>query len=173
VMLAVTVALWMAGAGCILGCENNLVAAATSDSQQSNSSTIVASGDVCATHSRDCCARHRPAGGPAGRANHGAEPPTSPALKSDKSAARAANLPTSLFASSLGTTPSTMDSCPLAVNATAALSKVRRHHSSSVYSVTQLHASLATGTFQTIALSPPLRLPNRGHTYLRCCVFLI
>src|SRR5688572_12747366 len=26
---------------------------------------------------------------------------------------------------------------------------------------------------QTTPLTPPLRLPNRGHTYLRCCAFLI
>jgi hypothetical protein len=26
---------------------------------------------------------------------------------------------------------------------------------------------------ESSALTTPLRLPNRGHTYLRCCVFLI
>jgi hypothetical protein len=173
VVLAVTVALWMAGAGCMLGCENSVVAAATSDAQQSNPSTIVASGDVCAAHSGDCCARRQQARGSAHGANHHAEPATSPALKSEKSDTRSANLPASALGSSVETTPSTMDSCPLAVNATAALSKVDRERSSSVYAVTQLNASLSNSTFQTIALSPPLRLPNRGHTYLRCCVFLI
>jgi hypothetical protein len=26
---------------------------------------------------------------------------------------------------------------------------------------------------ETSSLSAPLRLPNRGHTYLHCCAFLI
>jgi hypothetical protein len=174
IVLAVTVALWMAGAGCMLGCENNVAAAAaSSETQQFTSSTIVASGDACAAHSRDCCARHRSANESTHGSKHGVEPATNPALKSGKSAAKPADRSASALASSLETTPSNMDSCPLAVNATAALSKVGREHSNSVYAVTPVNASLSNSTFPTIALSPPLRLPNRGHTYLHCCVFLI
>jgi hypothetical protein len=66
-----------------------------------------------------------------------------------------------------------MDGCPLAVNATAALSKAKQDQSSSVLTANFASAFLSNSPEQTIPLSPLSRLPNRGHTYLRCCVFLI
>lgn len=65
VTLALAVALWMAGAGCMLGCENMVSAAASNEAESpANSSIVVADGGACASmHSHDCCTRRgaRPA----------------------------------------------------------------------------------------------------------------
>lgn len=63
--------------------------------------------------------------------------------------------------------------CPLAVNGVAVVTKTSSKQL--VAPVALSTASLPTENTieQKAALSPPPRLPNRGHTYLRCCVFLI
>jgi hypothetical protein len=66
-----------------------------------------------------------------------------------------------------------MTDCPLAVTATAALSKAGSDQASAALPDSSESAVLANPPEQTIAFTRPLRLPNRGHTYLRCCVFLI
>lgn len=163
VALALAVALWLAGAGCLLGCQN-MVAAATANESSSpavsltatNSQTIVAARDACASmHSHGCCARH------------GGKPASKPTAKSKTPATASA------VAVELGATSSTMMDCPLAVNATAALAKARPDQSSSALPLTRANAALPYFQEQATALSPPPFLPNRGHSYLRCCVFLI
>ncbi len=168
--LALAVALWMAGAGCLLGCENMVSAAAPNGSASAamtatNSLTIVAAGDACAsTQSHDCCA------------GRGAKPAANSTSKSASQPAAGSKspAPTSVAgAEELGATPSTMRDCPLAVNARAVLSKARPDQSSSALPLTHANATLPSFHEQATALSPPPLLPNRGHTYLRCCVFLI
>jgi hypothetical protein len=66
-----------------------------------------------------------------------------------------------------------MMDCPLAVNARAALSKAKPDTSRTALPHTRASARLPLLREQATALSPPTLLPNRGHTYLRCCVFLI
>jgi hypothetical protein len=66
-----------------------------------------------------------------------------------------------------------MMECPLAVNATAALSKASTDNAKTAAALTAVYQPLQSAPEQTIALVFPLRLPNRGHTYLQCCVFLI
>src|SRR5919106_2044714 len=62
VALSLVVAFWMAGAGCLLGCENMVANAAVHAPAQANTLTIVASGDACATkRSHDCCASRKKA----------------------------------------------------------------------------------------------------------------
>lgn len=167
--LALTVALWMAGAGCLLGCENMVAAAAHGSGSAAmtatSSLTIVAAGDACASmQSHDCCAK-RGAGSAAHSTSKSASRPAADAKSpGSTSVARAAEF---------GATPSTMTDCPLAVNARAALSKARPDKSSSALPLTRATAALPSFHEQATALSPPLLLPNRGHTYLRCCVFLI
>ena len=168
--LALTVALWMAGAGCLLGCENMVSAAAHGSesaavsSHAGNSLTIVAAGDACASmQSHGCCARR------------GAKPAAhSPSKSAPKPAAESKTAAVTSVASGveLGTTSSRMMDCPLAVNASAALSKAKPDTSRAALAQTQGGAPLPLREHPT-ALSPPLLLPNRGHTYLRCCVFLI
>ena len=171
VALALAVALWMAGAGCLLGCENMVAAAAAASAPAAmsltptNSSTIVAAGDACASmHSHDCCARH----GSKTAGNSTDKSASQPAAESKTPAQ------TSVTAlADFGATSSMMMDCPLAVNATAALSKAKPDTSRTALAHTSATARLPLPQEQTTALSPPPLLPNRGHTYLRCCVFLI
>jgi len=170
--LALAVALWMAGAGCLLGCENMVSAAAANGSESAaisltatNSLATVAAGDACASmQSHDCCARH------------GAKPAANSTSKSASQSAAESKTPapTSVTgAVELRATSSTMRDCPLAVNATAALSKTKPDTSRTALPNTSASARFPLLQEQATALSPPHLLPNRGHTYLRCCVFLI
>ena len=109
---------------------------------------VVVAGDSCAsTHSHDCCAKKK-----------------APKATSHKSA-------TGLDLSALPA--GMMKDCPLAVNATAAISKARADSvDSSVVqtaSVTQPEGS--NPTLERVSHSPPITSHNP--TYLRCCVFLI
>jgi hypothetical protein len=156
VVLAVAVALWMAGAGCMLGCEGMVAAASSVTTAPVHSAPIIASGEVCASvHAHDCCAKHGSKRASAFRTGSTNPQQATTAVTVD-----------------LGTSGSMMD-CPLAVNATAALSKAKQDHSGSALLLTRTNGSIPFFHEQASALSPPVRLPNRGHTYLRCCVFLI
>lgn len=156
VTLAIAVALWMAGAGCLLGCENAVMAASSLSVAVSDSPTV--SGDACASsRSHDCCAK---------RKSISSHPQRAPGITS--------NLPVNTLASGLGAIPSpSMADCPLAVNASAVVSRARQDQSSDGIPLDRLNVALPVLREQVLALSSPLRLPNRGHTYLRCCVFLI
>ena len=157
VSLALAVAFWMAGAGCLLGCEQMVNAsAATAVASPASPTTIVASGSACASahSSHDCCAK---------RGN---------ASKSKTSAKPSAKAP-SEKPESVEAIPVSMMDCPLAVTATAALSKAGSDQASAALPDSSARTVLANLAEQTTAFARPLRLPNRGHTYLRCCVFLI
>ncbi len=149
--LALAVVLWMAGAACIFGCGNMMTAAAANES--TSSSTIVAEGSACAAmHSRDSCPKHR--------ANAAA-----------KNASQTSVAATTTLV--LTATPGGMINCPLAANAAAALSKASPDHTNASLPSANEKSFLVTSPEQPGAFAPPLRLPNRGHTYLRGCVFLI
>lgn len=157
VSLALAVAFWMAGASCLLGCEQMVSAsAATAVTSPASSMTIVASGSACASmrSSHDCCAKS---------GKHST---------SKTSAKRNAKAP-SEKPESVEATPVSMMDCPLAVTATAALAKAGSDQASAALPDSSERTVLANLQEQTIAFARPLRLPNRGHTYLRCCVFLI
>jgi hypothetical protein len=162
--LALAVALWMAGAGCMLGCENMVSAVAASDHQlATKGSELVVSGDACASmHGHDCCAKR------SGKA-------VAPSAK--KSAGSHAQIgttqPAGLTTSQFEGTSSGMFDCPLAINANAALTKARPDQSSVALLSQGLTPLVSKASEQTISFARPLRLPNRGHTYLRCCAFLI
>lgn len=163
VVLALAVSLWMAGAGCMLGCETMVSAEPHEQSSVRILSNLVVAGDVCASaHSTDCCKKH-------GNQSTVRRPVELDAKSSGSNRPSASDL-----ALSLAAIPSSMmDNCPLAVNATAALSKVTSDYSSSILAPARSNISLTNINEQILSLSPPSLLPNRGHTYLRCCVFLI
>ena len=156
VSLALTVALWMAGFGCLLGCENMESAAASNDViSHENASTIVASGEACASmQSHHCCGKH---------AAHSA-----PKATTKKNSNETASL-----VPALAGIPGLMIDCPLAVNAAAALSKAGSDQSNAALVPVGGRTFLSDSSAPASAFLRPLRLPNRGHTHLRCCVFLI
>jgi hypothetical protein len=166
VSLALAVAFWMAGAGCMLGCEN-MASAATSTEivSPANSSVIVVSGEACASmRSHDCCAKRN--------AHSAAKAITNPTSDRRQAVADSGKQIPFDSAALEGTFPTMMD-CPLAVNATAVLSKAGSDDSNVALPSRIEMASLSNPPEQTSAFARPLRLPNRGHTYLHCCSFLI
>jgi hypothetical protein len=161
VTLAVVVASWMAGAGCLLGCGNMTAMAASSEQHSTQSVDVVASGDSCAAmHGHDCCAK---------RAR---KSPVETSSESPDSSEASANAEAAVLEHD-DVSRSAMD-CPMALTASAALSKVQQHEDTSVVLTSGVARQIFSNpTEQGRALAPSLRLPNRGHTYLRCCVFLI
>lgn len=157
VALALAVAFWMAGAGCLLGCEQMVNAsAATEVASPSSSTTIVASGSACASvhSSHDCCAK---------RGKH-------------STAKTSANAPAKVASDTLESIealPVSMMDCPLAVIATAALSKAAPDQASVALPASSERTGFANSPERTSAFARTLRPPNRGHTYLHFCVFLI
>ena len=158
-----TLALWLAGAGCFLGCEG-MVAAAPAENPDSSlkstrSSTLVVEGDACAsTEGHSCCKKKARASkkqtpAPASQVRTGAEV-ESPTRKLNESST------------------SGMKACPFAISRALAVAKVRDGQTSTTASSSYALATVFVRE-QKLALSTTSPLPNRGHTYLRCCSLLI
>jgi hypothetical protein len=154
--LATTLMLWVAGAGCLLGCEGMMTAAASEGSARAHhvngDLNLVASGEACASaKSHDCCAKR----------NHRAQPK--------------AQLLEKQTATLVETDPSTsgMTACPLAMSRTVVVAKKGADETRSVSTVANANLPTQTPIAQPDPVVSQLRLPNRGHTYLRVCSFLI
>ena len=155
-VLAPLLSLWVAGAGCMLGCEGMVAAAASMKASSGHHSrrttTIVASGNACSSRkSHDCCRKSSDEGRP------------------KASQSKSAN--TALIES--GRSSAGPMACPFALSKTAVVTKAHGGDESASPVFAGLSLSAQSSLEQTAPLSTPLRLPNRGHTYLRCCAFLI
>ncbi|MBA2702544.1 MAG: hypothetical protein H0U60_01660 [Blastocatellia bacterium] len=154
VVLAVALAFWVAGAGCLLGCEGMMTVAASSSAGHESSSNLnlVVSGEACASaKSHDCCAKR----------NHRVQP------KAQSDERQAATLVETDPASSA------MSDCPLAMSRTVVVAKSGARETSSATTVPNANLPTQNLLEQLAPLVAQVRLPNRGHTYLRCCSFLI
>ncbi|HKO99473.1 MAG TPA: hypothetical protein VJU86_20905 [Pyrinomonadaceae bacterium] len=160
--LASVLSLWIAGAGCMLGCESMAAMAAPSGNiesshHQTKSNVLEATGDTCAASesnsSHDCCKKKA--------RTHKAEAPAQ------------ANTPDASLPEFGGSNSGTMNSCPLAMSRAVAVGKSHDNHSSVSAIATRSVIPDFESRELTAPLSTPLRLPNRGHTYLHCCAFLI
>ena len=161
-VLAPILSLWIAGAGCMIGCEGMIAAAVAvpSSSQENHSdhnsarkAAIIASGYACSSSgSHSCCEKNYAETKPKARRTSTAD---TTLIKSDR--------PSSGM----------MEGCPLALGRAALAAKVRKNEVSATAALT--HSALPAESFleQIAPIPTPHRLPNRGHTYLRCCVFLI
>ncbi len=168
VSLALAVALWMAGAGCLLGCENMVATAATTSEQPSTSAALVVSGDACASaHSAHCCAKMSAKTKSSATARPAKLTTANSAVRNREEISNEVQSP------AFNSNPPAMIDCPLAVNATAVLAKVGSDHANLALVSTNVNQLSEDRFEQSAPLISPLRLPNRGHTYLRCCVFLI
>ena len=162
--LGLVLSFWIAGAGCMFGCSEMALASTDLRAAESavESLATVVSGEACASSgSHDCCARKRSA----------------EQARTQKSKNRVSlQLATLLSASeSLGSIPSRrVRECPLALSRAIAVTKGNNQKFGQT--IAALPASALTSQmsmeFQA-AVEPAARLPNRGHTYLRCCIFLI
>jgi len=160
-LLAPLLSFWVAGGGCLIGCEGIVAAAAivpssrteTHSGHSGSKATIVASGHACSSSgSHSCCSKN---------ANEA------------KPAAKQISKSNTTLATVGGSSSGMMEGCPLAVGKAAVAAKIRKDEVSAAPAIS--HPALPAENFleQTSPLSTPARLPNRGHTYLRCCVFLI
>jgi len=153
--LAATLVLWVAGAGCLLGCEGMMTAAASENSAAPHAKgdlNLVVSGEACASaKSHDCCAKQ----------NHRTQPKAQGLEKQT--------------ASLVETDPSSsgMAACPLAMSRTVVAAKKSTDDSRSTATVANANISTQNHNEQPHPVVTQLRLPNRGHTYLRVCSFLI
>lgn len=146
-LLTVIVSVWMAG-GCLFGCSTMSMGAEPGFAGTDGWPTIEAGESCHAARAHDCCANKKPNKRLAKRSNQHKLPALLPM-------------------------PLEMKDCPLAVNATAATAKNGAHVPAPsripVASLPQFELTTEESN-QFFLLS---YLPNRGPTYLRCCVFLI
>lgn len=163
--LGLALSLWIAGAGCMIGCQNMTALAAASDETVNHEASLAAivSGDACAASgSHDCCARKK----------------AEAEAKTQNAKIRLTLKLATLISQneSLNSVPSSGGrECPLALSRAIANTKRSDNHKQSA-TPTVIAGSMPevpVPTEQHTALSRSSRLPNRGHTYLRCCVFLI
>jgi hypothetical protein len=150
-LLAVCVSLWLAG-GCMLGCGNMAMAA---DSEEQSTGTAVEGASCHIAQAHHCCSK-----APAKQTKHANH------VRIDS------RLTESFFA--LSTTPrGTMTDCPLAMRGTAISSKASSNApDADCAASTELPLANSTGALPQKHVAAPL-VPNRGPTYLRCCVFRI
>lgn len=126
--------LWLAGVGCIIGCEMNAAAAHTEETQ------TVSEGESCsATSAHDCCHKE------------GNDAPTSVALPE---------------------TGTDLSCCPLAAVSTESSRKISTKDIPVAVAGGQSTVPADSRTSTSLP-SHQLRVPDRGSTHLRCCVFLI
>jgi hypothetical protein len=154
--LAATLVLWVAGAGCLLGCEGMMTAAASENSAVAPHAkcdlNLVVSGEACASaNSHDCCAKQ----------NHRTQP------KAQRLEKQTATL--------VETDPSSsgMEACPLAMSRTVVAAKKTTDETRSATTIASANLPTLNSIEQPHPVVTQLRLPNRGHTYLRVCSFLI
>ena len=165
VVIALSLVFWVSGLGCVFGCASpaNTSAEGATVAQHhealSDPTTIV-SGDSCASRAdHSCCAKHGAASG------H---------RKTTDKVASAQDLRSGLVSSSpvLDLAGGMIRQCPMALNVTALASKARTDESTT--SIAFQPAALPLVSVGQLAVpSASSFFNNRGHTYLRCCVFLI
>jgi len=173
-VLSLSLVLWVGGAGCVFGCQalamaaDDQGAAATDHSQTHLDLSTMVSGEACASAAdHNCCAKHH------------ASSAQQVTIRSTKPRASGKPGPNSIASRGVATSSmvlalsdGAMHTCPLAMNATALATKARSDESTN--SVAQAPFNLPAIDLEKPTTSfPPTFCNNRGHTYLRGCVFLI
>ena len=157
VTIAFSLVFWMSGLGCILGCESFTQSGSSAISAPEDhahpDATMVASAASChKTTDHSCCAKR-----------------SSTSKRSQ--AAGKLGLPKVLITSASITEMAggMMRECPMALNAKALGTRVE---SATSVAFERIEVPLFNAVESTVSPVPSF-LNNRGHTYLRCCVFLI
>jgi hypothetical protein len=157
--------LWLAGAGCLLGCGSMVAAAAGHENNSANThygATIVAEGDACSSsEGHSCCSKKQ-------------AHKSKPVIPRADQPARGVNKPADNLSEYRLAESSTsgMTECPLAMTRAITVAKIHDSQMSASAAVTHALPAAKLGE-QKLSLSNLSLMPNRGHTYLRCCTFLI
>ena len=162
-LAVITLAFWLAGAGCLLGCEGMTAAAAAEHSNLTSSSnpnpTLVVEGDACAsTEGHSCCKKR----------SRVATRQTTAVPAAEVFQRSEGNLTSTKLNES---STSGVKACPFAVSRALSVAKLRdgQMNATGLSPMLPLHGV----TEQKLVLSAISPLPNRGHTYLHCCSLLI
>ena len=144
-LLTVSVSIWLAG-GCLLGCGNAAMAAQSEDDQ-----AAVEAPSCHAAQQHHCCSKPK----------HAKRSTIDPKLT--ESLLALASFPRGV-----------MNDCPLAMSATAITAKANSNNSPESDHARKPELPFVAGNRELPQkhFADPL-VPNRGPTYLRCCVFLI
>jgi hypothetical protein len=145
-LLATSVSVWMAGGGCMLGCSTSAQAMVRNSEVPQHSTSHSSVGKSC----------------------HGSKnkKPTAQHLRPGSY-----SFQTSVFLTAQ--TPQTSTECPLGVDSTAAGAKSSGSLAERDLTIVEIPARTEIRSAAILLRSSHLHLPNRGPTYLRCCVFLI
>lgn len=179
-LIAAGLVLWFAGAGCVFVsyAHSGMLSTFSGDplcpAHQANgdsSQTPVSEANLADTSNETivvvtghtCCKISATANSP-----HSSQPTDE--VRTVANAAAVEILPGEL--ASLPPPPGAMNCCPLMSTAVATVAKPRVSDATAA-PVEQMGLPAFFGKTNTSSLSTPLRLPNRGHTYLSCCAFLI
>jgi hypothetical protein len=145
-LLAVSVSVWLAG-GCLLGCGSMAMAAQKVD----DSSQAAAEDESCPrAQTHHCCSKPKPA----------------------KQSTSTIHPKLTTFLALASFPHDMMRDCPLAMNGTAIAGKATSSPESTQGANAQLPLTTGNGAIPQKHVIATL-VPNRGPTYLRCCVFLI
>jgi hypothetical protein len=174
-VVSLSLVLWVGGAGCVFGCETLAMAAsgqgaaATDHNQAHLDLSTLVSGEACASAAdHNCCAKHH-----ASSAQSVIIRSTKRARASGKPGPNSVDRPGVATSSIvLALSDGTMHTCPLAMNATALATKARSDESTNSVALAPVNLTAIDLEKPTTSF-PPTFFNNRGHTYLRCCVFLI
>ena len=148
-LLAVSVSVWMAG-GCLFGCSNNALGAEGVEGD----ANVIEAGESChAKRSHDCCTATKPKPKKRVAANLKQQPAGVPSV--------------------LTTPRGMMNDCPLVVNSTAVTSKSSAPEPDPGRGPVAALPNFEKQIEHVNNIVVVSFLPNRGPTYLRCCVFLI
>jgi len=160
--IALALALWCAGVGCMLVSYAH-GAAMSHDQMSAGHSGLQSFAGLSATMGHDCCkARHSSLKRSAGIAANQTRMRSESATGFEEIA-----LP-------MNPAPSgAMSCCPLTSGSFVVASRARAHDTHESGLVPNDELVLALAKSNATPLAPPLRLPNQNQTYLRCCVFLI
>ena len=148
--IAMTLLLWLGGAGCMFGCTLNAHAAPTRETANSNGVPVVQEQPACPmTAGPEHCSRRA-----------AAQEHTANSTALDSSDQR--------FVPNEG-----MNCCPLANLTSAAAAKSRIADKITAATAGQRGTTRPDVSPERFSRATPIHYPNRGQTYLRCCVFLI
>jgi hypothetical protein len=158
---------WLAGAGCLLGCEGMVTAAAGQDSNLSSNSdhaSTIAEGNACSSgEGHGCCKK---------KSRAVRSTPAIPGAHGEALVRRnpltAQNLTWVQLAESSTTS---MNACPFAISRALAVAKIHDSQMATAVVSTELHSAIVREQESSLSTLSPM--PIRGPTYLRCCAFLI
>lgn len=167
---AFALSLWIAGIGCIFGCEGRVAGAVNHpayEGQQSEHARLAAGHSCSSAGFHSCCAKNAQ--------SRAAKPgwhrsPTGFHGEIQKSWT-AEDLEPKL--STTNNPSSGLKDCPFAVSRITVAAQGRNLVMGATPAVSHTSLHTASSLRQRLILSGPSRVSNRGHTYLRCCVFLI